>query len=297
MLAQRCPTCGGSGDYKGFFCPMCGGEGLVEDYMMTPAQSGPDRLSDTEQRSQALKNLLASGVVDISDPVAQYEILNLLASGNFTIEDISDSPDLTPNLKAIDNTQTILVNDGLVKGGRTYAIRAKSQTNVLEKKVLGYALDGTLPPGPTVIPLNLTTEDQNAIANRGRTARWKRFDQLMLTFWSNPQRTVRETALARTILLEIIPRFPTKTLQPIEGLTAVGPPYNLPDPNQPGINTSTILYQVDATHNPTHQTMSDLVITRNPAIYLPRYYELQLTINLVGGPCFCDAMIMQTVLR
>jgi hypothetical protein len=58
-----------------------------------------------------------------------------------------------------------------------------------------------------------------------------------------------------------------------------------------------MLYQVDAAHNPTHQLMSDIVITRPDGIYLPRYYELNLFVGQVAGPCWVDAFIVQKVLR
>jgi len=304
-MAQRCPTCGGSGEYHGFFCPMCGGEGVVEDYMMTPAQTGQP--NDTQQRADILQKLLAAGVVDISDPVNQYQILNLLASGNYTIEDITDSPDLSPNLKASDNTQTLLVNDGMVKGGRTYAIRSKSQSNILEKKMLGYQLsDASGVHVPVIAPLVMETQNlTDAINIGGRTARWKRFDQLMCTFWSDKARTIKNVVDPRLIQLKIVPRFPNKILQASEIVTQNVPPLptNLPNPLQPQVLTEVMLYQVDAFHNPTHQLKSDLVITRNPAIYIPRYYELQLTVTIAtgvgppSGDCFIDTMIMQTVLR
>jgi len=283
---------------------MCNGEGVVEDYMMAPAEYGPGQPSELDRRAKVLQDLLSAGVVDISDPTKQYEILNLLASGNFTIEDITDSPDLTPSLKAAGATQTILVNDGLVKSGRTYAIRAKSQTNVLEKKAMGYALGGTNPHVPPIVPLVLETQTQDSQGSLSRTARWKRFDQLMCTFWTDQARTIPNTVNARIIQLRIVPRFPPKILQPTETLITNlggGTPTNLPNPDQPAVNTEVMLYQVDATHNPTHQFMSSLLITRNPAVYIPRYYELQLTITLAGGvvgaDCFMDAFIMQTVLR
>jgi hypothetical protein len=272
----------------GKFCPQCRGDGVLGQMI---EQSNPN---ESLARNDALQKLLSKGVVDISEPQTQYEVLSLLSSGNFELEDITDSPDLNQQLRAQDQSQTIIINDGLVKSGRTYAIRAKSTSNVLERKILGYNLDNTVPPGPFVVPLNMNTFTATAGA-ANRTARWKKFDSLYLTFWANAARTIREVTLPRTIQLTIVPNFPQKVLQANEVM--LGAPINAPDPNQPPVLTQTMLYQVDATHNPTHQLMSDIIITRPDGIYLPRYYELNLYVAQVAGPCWVDAFIVQKILR
>ena len=286
---QSCPACMGTGmGPDGGFCPQCRGDGVLGNLIDTGGQS------QSQELNTSLQKLLAKGVIDISEPQAQYEVMSLLSSGNFELEDITDSPDLNQQMKASDSSQTLIINDGLVKSGRTYAIRAKSTSNVLERKVLGYNLDSTVPPGPFVVPLNMNTFTATP-GSVNRTARWKKFDTLYLTFWANAARTIRETTLPRTIRLTIVPNFPPKVLQANE--VVLGAPINAPDATQPPVITSSMLYQVDATHNPTHQLMSDIVITRPDGIYLPRYYELNLFVGQVAGPCWVDAFIVQKVLR
>jgi hypothetical protein len=236
-----------------------------------------------DEKVTMIRNLLSKGVSEISDPQAQYELMNLLGPGSFELEDITDRPDLPPNLQS-DTTRTILVTDGLVKSGRTYALRYRPSDTMNEFKMLCYNLDGAVNPAGLVLP----TSSPNA--------RWKQFQGLYLTFWTTRNRVAKDTVTPRTIQLEIIETFPTLTLRPTEVDLLTIAPLTQTAPQ----NTLTMLYQVDALHNPTHQTMSDIIVTAQNII-LPLHYELRLTIQPILPPgaatVICDAFIMMKNLR
>lgn len=269
MAPIKCPQCNGTGVYGTATCPICGGYGMVEDL--------ESQLSELGARGEMLSGLVKKGVVDISTPEKQAQVMNILASGTFMLEDVTGAPDLAQGLVASDPTQTILINDGFVKGGRTYALRARGTEYLNETKRLGHDLD----PGVNgALAVNTVTG----------TARWKRFNGLYLTFWRDAARTTKDTVNPRDLRLKIVENFPAGVLQAVEDVAAGLP--KMP------VATETIVYQVDAAHNPGHRLMSDIIMFRDE-LFLPRYYDVRLEIDPMppATTTVVDAMVIMTILR
>ena len=231
MPPEQCPQCDGTGVYNSGPCDICGGVGVIIDSM--------DDILSSKGYAGELEEFVTKGVVDLGNKEKQIEIMRLLASGSFELEDITDYPDLNQNLVASDTTQSLLVNDGFVKGGRTYALRTKNTSYISELKRLGHDLDAAV-------------NGQLTMTTATGSARWKRFNALYLTFWADAARTTREVVTARDIEFKDVETFPEGILQAAENVAT-----GLPNER---VATETMVYQVDATHNPTHRFKSDIIM-------------------------------------
>ena len=229
-------------------------------------------------RLEKLSKYSVQGVISLKSPLAQLELLDFFGP-NVKFNDITDDTDLLPPELQSGKGQTstdplIFAREWPFKAKRIYEPRVVMAPTLRKEFMIGTAqnVEGSTPFNLNGNALTLTT-------NHG-DARYKRFIELCMVFWSDTGRTTKETSTTRTITL-------TEIVKP----SAIDP-----STAAPTFRTTVIQYQATATVNPTHQTAGDLIVTLDP-LYLPRLHELQLSILSLASNVYVDAWIVTEVLN